>query len=44
MTSTSIATGLEPVVVKRRLYSHLARRGYDIDEINAVMKKVMRAD
>ena len=37
-------SGLEPVVVKRRLYSHLARRGYDIDEINAVMKKVMSAD
>lgn len=37
-------SGLEPVVIKRRLYSHLARRGYDIDEINAVMKKVMRAD
>jgi len=35
--------GLEPVVIKRRLYSHLARRGYDIDEINAVMKKVLKA-
>jgi regulatory protein len=37
-------SGLEPVVIKRRLYSHLARRGYDIDEINAVMKKVMSTD
>lgn len=37
-------SGLEPLVVKRRLYSHLARRGYDVDEINVVMKKVMRAD
>jgi len=37
-------SGLEPVVVKRRLYSHLARRGYDVDEINAAMKKVMKAD
>jgi regulatory protein len=36
--------GLEPLVIRRRLYSHLARRGYDIDEINAVMKKVMKAD
>jgi len=34
-------SGLEPVVIKRRLYSHLARRGYDIDEINVVMKKVL---
>jgi len=33
---------LEPPVIKRRLYSHLARRGYDIDEINAVMKKVLK--
>ena len=37
-------SGLEPVVVKRRLYSHLARRGYNVDEINAVMKKVLSAD
>jgi len=37
-------SALEAVVVKRRLYAHLARRGYDIDEINAVMKKVMSAD
>ncbi len=36
--------GLEPIVIKRRLYSHLARRGYYIDEINAVMKKVMSTD
>ena len=34
---------LEPFVVKRRLYAHLARRGYDIDEINAVLKKVLKA-
>jgi len=33
---------LEPPIIKRRLYSHLARRGYDIDEINAVMKKVLK--
>ena len=37
-------SGLEPLVIKRRLYSHLARRGYDIDEINAMMKKVMSTD
>ena len=37
-------SGLEPFVIKRRLYSHLARRGYDVDEINAVMKRVMSAD
>lgn len=34
--------GLEPRIIKRRLYSHLARRGYNIDEINAVMKKVLK--
>jgi regulatory protein len=33
---------LEPPVIKRRLYAHLARRGYDVDEINAVMKKVLK--
>ena len=37
-------SGLEPVIVKRRLYSHLAGRGYDIDEISAVMRKVMNAE
>ncbi len=36
--------GLDPMVVRRRLYSHLARRGYDLDEINAVLKKVMKAE
>jgi regulatory protein len=36
--------GLEALVVRRRLYSHLARRGYDLDEINAVMKKVMKPE
>lgn len=36
--------GLDPAVARRRLYSHLARRGYDLDEINAVMKKVMKPD
>lgn len=34
--------GLEPLVIRRRLYSHLARHGYDIDEINAVMRKVLK--
>lgn len=33
---------LEPLVVKRRLYAHLARRGYNVDEINRVMKKVLK--
>ena len=33
---------LEPPVIKRRLYSHLARRGYNVDEINAVMKKLLK--
>jgi len=35
--------GLDPLLIRRRLYAHLARRGYDIDEINAVMKKVLKA-
>jgi regulatory protein len=35
--------GLEPPIIRRRLYSHLARRGYNIDEINSVMKKVLKA-
>jgi regulatory protein len=35
--------GLEPLIVRRRLYAHLARRGYDIDEINRVMKRVLKA-
>src|SRR5438270_2844921 len=33
---------LDPLVVKRRLYAHLARRGYNIDEINRVMKQVLK--
>jgi regulatory protein len=37
-------SGLEPLVIRRRLYAHLARRGYNVDEINAVMKKVMKAE
>lgn len=37
-------SGLEPLIIRRRLYSHLARRGYDDDEINAVMTKVMKPD
>ncbi len=36
--------GLEPIVIRRRLYAHLARRGYGIDEINAVLKKVLKAE
>lgn len=34
-------SGLDLLVLKRRLYAHLARRGYGPDEINAVLKKVM---
>lgn len=29
---------LEPLVLRRRMYGFLARRGYDLDEIQAVMK------
>jgi regulatory protein len=35
--------GLEPPIIRRRLYAHLARRGYNIDEINSVMKLVLKA-
>ena len=35
--------GLEAPVIRRRLYAHLARRGYNIDEINAVMKRLLKA-
>ena len=35
--------GLEQPIIRRRLYAHLARRGYNIDEINSVMKKVLKA-
>ncbi|MGI8545799.1 MAG: regulatory protein RecX [Gemmatimonadaceae bacterium] len=31
---------LEPLVLRRRLYAFLARRGYDLDEIQAVMKGI----
>lgn len=34
--------GLEPLIIRRRLYAHLARRGYSIDEINRVVKKVLK--
>jgi regulatory protein len=36
--------GLDPLVIKRCLYAHLARRGYNLDEINAVLKKVMKPE
>jgi len=36
--------GLDQLVIKRRLYAHLARHGYDLDEINTVLKKVMKAE
>lgn len=31
---------LEPLVLRRRLYGFLARRGYDLDEIQGVMKEL----
>ena len=31
---------LEPLVLRRRLFAFLARRGYDVDEIKAVVKRV----
>ncbi len=31
---------LEPLVLRRRLFAFLARRGYDVDEIKAVVERV----
>lgn len=31
---------LEPPVIRRRLYAFLARRGYDLDEIQAVLRGI----
>ena len=33
---------LEPLVLRRRLFAFLARRGYDIDEIKAVVGRLVR--
>jgi regulatory protein len=32
---------LEPLVLRRRLFGFLARRGYDVDEINRVMEALV---
>ena len=32
---------LEPLVVRRRLYAFLARKGYDLDEIQSAMRLVL---
>lgn len=34
----------DPAVQRRRLYAHLARRGYDADAIRAAMDRVLRRD
>lgn len=34
-------TGLEPMIRRRRLYAYLARRGYDIDDINRALSAVL---
>jgi regulatory protein len=33
---------LEPLVIRRRLFAFLARRGYDIDEIKSVVGRLVR--
>ena len=33
---------LEPIVVRRRLFAFLARRGYDVDEIKSVVGRLVR--
>ena len=33
--------GLEPMIRRRRLYAYLARRGYDIDDINRALSAVL---
>ncbi|HVF40690.1 MAG TPA: regulatory protein RecX [Gemmatimonadaceae bacterium] len=35
---------LEPLVVRRRLYAHLARAGYNPDEIRSAMKKALEPE
>jgi hypothetical protein len=32
---------LEPLVLRRRLFAFLARRGYDLDEIKGVVSRVL---
>jgi regulatory protein len=32
---------LEPLVVRRRLYAFLARRGYDLDEVQTVVQRLL---
>ena len=32
--------GLDPIVLRRRLFAFLARRGYDLDEIKAVVSRL----
>ena len=33
---------LEPIVVRRRLFAFLARRGYDVDEIKSIVGRLVR--
>ncbi|MDB4869968.1 MAG: Regulatory protein recX [Gemmatimonadales bacterium] len=33
---------LEPLVIRRRLFAFLARRGYDVDEIKSVVGRLVR--
>jgi regulatory protein len=33
---------LEPLVLRRRLFAFLARRGYDVDEIKSVVGRLVR--
>ncbi len=37
-------SGLEPLVQRRRLYGFLARRGYDLDEIQRVVTKLLATE
>ncbi|MFL5558330.1 MAG: hypothetical protein ACJ794_06860 [Gemmatimonadaceae bacterium] len=34
---------LEPLVLRRRLFAFLARRGYDLDEIKSVVSRLVSA-
>ena len=34
----------DPVVQRRRLYAHLARRGYDADAVRGALQRVLRRD
>ena len=39
-----LLSGLDPQVVRRRLYSFLARRGYGFDTIDTVVRRLLKEE